>query len=332
VSNELSQRDPGVAPNVDVIILDWNRPQLTIEAIESVLAQQGVTVQVWVVDQGSEPGNRELLRAFCEDQPAVFLHELATNVGVPQGRNIASQLGSAPYIFSLDNDAVFEHPECLSRAVRRFEVDPQLGAIAFRIVDALTGSEDGFWDYPVQYLHATLDTFEVTRFLGGAHGLRRSAFDAAGGYDPELFFGGEERDLAWRVLSLGFRMRYFRDLVARHVHTGQAKFNWSDRRYYFLVRNALYINHKFGAGLIGFTRGAVSFSLRGLRNGVAWAALRAVIAALVMSVRFSLRDKTRRAPYHLSPELRRYIAETDCKLDESWVEKLRRQLTPLPKV
>lgn len=322
---------PAALPRADIIILDWNRPEFTVAAIQSALAQTGVQRTVWVVDQGSDPANRAQLAAFCVGRPDVHVHWLESNVGVAEGRNIASRLGTAPYIFSLDNDAVFQDDGCVARAIEHFEHKPELGAVAFRIVDAESGSEEPYWDYPAAYLNTELASFEVTRFLGGGYGMRRTAFEAARGYDARLFFGGEERDIAWRMLSRGYRLRLYRDLAVVHTRTSTSKVDWSDQRYYFLVRNALYINHKFGAGALGFARGAASFALRGLRNGLGAAALRGITAGLVMSMRFSWRGRGDDA-YRLSPELRSYIAQTDHKQQETPLQKLRRQLTLLPKV
>jgi GT2 family glycosyltransferase len=316
---------------VDIIILEWNRSDATIAAIESALAQTGVRRKVWVVDQGSKPEHRARLAAFCEGRTDVHVHWLESNIGVAAGRNLASRLGSAPFIVSLDNDAVFADDACVARALAHLDGEPRLGALAFRVLDADTRDEDAYWDYPAEHLHTRLPWFEVTRFLGGGHALRREAFERAGGYDERLFFGGEERDVAWRMLKQSYRLRWYRDLAVLHRSTSQSKVAWSDQRYFFLVRNSLYINHKFGAGPVGFARGAASFTLRGVRNGLGSAALRGVLAGMTMSLRFSLNPREH-GPYRLSRELRRYIAETDGKTRESSLDKLRRQLQPLPKV
>ena len=324
-------RNPERPVHVDIIILDWNRPDSTIAAIRSALEQSSVQRTVWVVDQGSTRANRAKLAAFCNGRPDVHVHWLGRNVGVAEGRNIASRLGSAPYIIGLDNDALFSDSECVARAVARLEGAPQLGGLAFRIVDAGTGSEEPYWDYPAAHLHTQQPWFEVTRFLGGGHALRRAAFERAGGYDAELFFGGEERDLAWRILNLGYRLRLYRDLSVIHASTPNSKIRWSEDRYYFLVRNSLYINHKFGAGATGFLRGAVSFGLRGLRNGLCKATLRGIGEGLALSLGFNL-SRQDHSRYELSPELQRYIADTDQKTGETSLQKLRRQLSVLPKV
>jgi GT2 family glycosyltransferase len=316
---------------VDIIILDWNRPDDTIRAIQSALAQRGVARRVWVVDQGSAPEHRAKLAAFCKTQPDVRVHWLDENVGVAAGRNAATRLGHAPYIVSLDNDAVFEDDSCVARAVARMEREPQLGALAFRIVDADTRSDEAFWDYPLQLRHSAQQSIAVTRFLGGGHVLRRCAFELAGRYDERLFFGGEERDLAWRMIGFGYLLRLERDLTVAHRSIATSKIAWDGQRYYYLVRNTLYINHKFGAHAAGFARGAAGFVLRGARYGLLPAAVSGVLDGLWMSLRFSIFEHDK-GPYQLSEQTRRYIAETDQKEAEPLRAKLKRALAPLPPV
>ncbi|HET8931856.1 MAG TPA: hypothetical protein VFN67_00380, partial [Polyangiales bacterium] len=254
-----------------------------------------------------------------------------SNVGVAAGRNIASRLGCAPYLVSLDNDAVFVDDHCVARAVARLEREPTLGAVAFRILDALTGSDEAYWDYPVQLRRSKLPSFAVTRFLGGGHALRRSAFESAGRYDERLFFCGEERDVAWRMIGLGYRLRLDRDLAVIHRSVGTSKIRWDGRRFYYLVRNTLYIDHKFGAGALRFARGAAAFLLRGMRYGLLSAAISGIAHGLAMSLRFSLREHDK-ARYRLNDDARRYISETDKKQPEPLRARLKRALAPLPPV
>jgi GT2 family glycosyltransferase len=315
--------------SVDIIILDWNRPDDTIKAIDSALAQDGVVRNVIVLDQGSAPENRARVTAFCANHPDVQFIALPDNVGVAAGRNIATEAGSAPVVVSLDNDAVFTDPGCVARAVAHLAADPKLGAVAFRILDANT-EEEQIWDYPEQYRDGNLASFEVTRFLGGGYAMRRAAFQAAGGYDAALFFTGEERDLAWRMINVGYRIRWCRDLGILHTPFAAGKVTWSGQRYFFTVRNTLYINQKFGAGFWALSVSAAAYVVRGAYNGLAWSAAKGVFAALGMIWRFT-RSGEHKAKYHLSPEARRYIQATDLRGNgESLMSKLTRQFSRLP--
>jgi GT2 family glycosyltransferase len=316
---------------VDIIILDWNRPDQTIEAVRSALAQRGVAQRIWVVDQGSTQDNQDKLAAFCEDLPEVHVYWLDHNIGVAAGRNLATRLGLARYVVSLDNDAVFADDRCVARAVEHLERDARLGAVAFRILDEHTQSDDAFWDYPAALRQSELSGFAVTRFLGGGHVLRRAAFEQAGGYDERLFFGGEERDVSWRMLGLGYRMRLERDLAVVHRSVTTSKIGWSTKRFYYLVRNTLYIDHKFGAGALGFVRGALGFVLRGLRCGLVLAAVGGVVAGFVLSLRFRLFEPDK-ARYQLNRFTRSYIAEVDQTRKVPLLARLKRALSPLPPV
>lgn len=311
---------------VDIVIVSWNRPDETIAAIASALAQMGVRRRVCVLDQGSDPPNIARVKAFCADKPDVTLRCLEHNVGIAEGRNRVIAMGTAPIIVGLDSDAVFDDPGCAARAAGRMAADERLGIIAFRILDSDTRRE-AHWDYPPN--HREAETFETTRFLGGGHAMRRAAYEAAGGFDGSLFFIGEERDIAWRIINAGYRIRWFRDIAVLHEVDARAKVTWGSRRYYFTVRNTMYVNYKFGTPAWRQARAALAFVVRGVANGVVRQAVAGVTDSLAMMRRFK-RTVADKAVYRLSPETRAYIAATDMR-GESLLDRVRRQFSSLPR-
>ena len=122
-------------PDIDVIILSWDRTPETIEAIDSALSQKNVNQRVLILDQGSKPENLEQLRRVAASDERIVLREIGCNVGVAAGRNLASDLGQGRYIVALDNDAIFTDDLVLARVAATFEADPSLGALAFRILN-----------------------------------------------------------------------------------------------------------------------------------------------------------------------------------------------------
>lgn len=315
---------------VDVIILSWNRADETIAAIESAVAQQDVAVRVLVVDQGSNLENLTRLRSAVDAHPNVLLKELGCNVGVARGRNLATRMGTAPYVVALDNDAVFPDQDVLRKVVNAFGYDRALGAIAFRIVNFYTGRDDEMcWDYPrVSSDYADCE-FLVTRFIGAGHAIRREAFISAGEYDESLFFGGEERDLSYRILNLGYRIKYHPDLSVLHKVDPEARVRWQDGRYYFIVRNGLYTDFKFGTPLWRLARTAVAVLVKGTYNGMAGQALRAIFDAIIMGWRFT-RTGSRTQIYRLRPDAKQYIYSCEHSVPESFWNRVRRQFQKLP--
>jgi GT2 family glycosyltransferase len=56
----------------------------------------------------------------------------------------------------------------------------------------------------------------VLGFLCCSAVVRRAAFLAAGGFDPVLFFVGEERLLAWDLAAAGWELCYLDEVLAHH--------------------------------------------------------------------------------------------------------------------
>jgi GT2 family glycosyltransferase len=186
-------------------------------------------------------------------------------------------MGSAPVIVALDNDAVLADPGVLARAARRVGEDRRLGALAFAVHDYSRGGPDlENWGYPWPAASHFEREFLTARFSGGGHAIARQAFEETDGYDERLFFFGEELDLSWQLVAAGYEIRYAPDLVVRHKSSLEQRVDWAGGRFYFNVRNMIYLNRKYlpGGGLPGAY--AAGYVLKGLRNGMTGDAIRGI--------------------------------------------------------
>lgn len=268
---------------VDVVILSWNRGEDTADAIRSSLKQEDVEVHVWVVDQGSEPACVEMLRGF-QRRGEIHLLELGNNVGLPQGRNIGMGLGTAPFVVGMDNDAVFDSPHALRQVADKFTAEPELGIIAFRVQNYSDHKDDPKrWPYPRSLRSHRDQQFWTTRFQGGGHAIRREALQQTRGYDPDLVFNWEELDLSYQVIEAGYRILYEPSIVVLHKLSPEARFRWEDKRFYYLVRNALYLDYKYYRKWPRVIVKALGYAIKGTWNGLLGATLSAIKDALTMS-------------------------------------------------
>jgi GT2 family glycosyltransferase len=91
-----------------VIILNWNKPELTRKAVDSVKIPSFLDGQIIVADNGSSGDCLEMLKGI----PGIALLPLKQNYGFAQGYNLAvayAQERCLPrYIFLLNNDAQLE--------------------------------------------------------------------------------------------------------------------------------------------------------------------------------------------------------------------------------
>jgi O-antigen biosynthesis protein len=95
-------------PVVSVIIPVKNRPQVIVEAIESVRAQSFESWELLVVDDGSTDETPEVLRAQAARDPRIRVIELGTSQGAGAARNAGIDAARGHYLAFLDSDNTWE--------------------------------------------------------------------------------------------------------------------------------------------------------------------------------------------------------------------------------
>jgi len=271
--------------DADVVILALDRAEDTVAAIRSALDQAGVMRHVFVVDQGSRPENLALLAATVAGRTDATLIALDRNHGVAGGRNRGSALGHGRVIVGLDNDAEFAAPDTLARLVAALDAAPEIAAIGCRIVTHATGTDDlSSWGYPRRLLWRAGESFDAATFVGAGHAIRRRAWDEVGGYDESLFFCWEELDFCRRVGARGWRVRYRGDIAVRHKVSAEQRVAWSGTRWFWFVRNRLYVGRKHGASWLSLLPRCAIYLLRAWRDGALWQAVRGMREAVRLSM------------------------------------------------
>jgi len=94
-------------PLVSVIIPTHNGERYLPAAIESCLAQTYGTIEIIVVDDGSEDGTRGLARKYRDRDGRVFMIR-KKNGGPASARNAGLEHATGEYVCFLDDDDVFE--------------------------------------------------------------------------------------------------------------------------------------------------------------------------------------------------------------------------------
>lgn len=193
-----------------VVLTTGERPLELAAAVESAQHQQGVDVEVVVVWNATTDGPRP-------EVPGARLVEPGENLGIPAGRNLGVEHldGACEVVLFLDDDGMLVRDDVLVRAAGLFAADPRLGAVSLRIVDPVTGATERR-HVPRLRVGDPARSSWVTTFLGGAAILRTAAFREAGGLPGEFFYAHEETSLAWRLLDLGYRIRYAAELKMAH--------------------------------------------------------------------------------------------------------------------
>ncbi|MDO9395856.1 MAG: glycosyltransferase, partial [Herbiconiux sp.] len=194
-------------PTIGVVVLtQGTRPADLDRGLRSLLAQQGVALDIVCVGNGWQPtGLPDAVRTLA----------LPANLGIPAGRNAGVPLVAGEYLFFLDDDASLPDPAFLAEAVGRLRADPGIGLLQPRVVDPEGRENPRRW-VPRIRKGDPADSGDVFSVWEGAVLLPRAVFDAVGGWADPFFYAHEGIELAWRVWDTGRRTVYDGALVANH--------------------------------------------------------------------------------------------------------------------
>ena len=208
---------PEIVPDrfVSVLIPAFNEAKVIEASIRRVLASEQVNVEVIVLDDGSQDGTSDVVRAAFAGEPRVKLLTLE-NGGKARALNRGLALARGDIVIALDADTQFE-PLTIARLARWFE-DPEVGAIAG---NAKVGNRINLvtrWQ-AVEYVTSqnlerrALASLDAIMVVPGAVGAwRKAALDDVGGYPVDTL--AEDQDLTIAIQRKGWRVGYDIDAVA----------------------------------------------------------------------------------------------------------------------
>ena len=217
-----------------VVIITHNRRQEVLTSLGH-LTRLPERPSLLVADNGSSDGTAE---AVLGRFPQVKVLSAGGNLGAA-ARNLGVRAVEAPYIALCDDDTWWA-PGSLAQAAALFEAHPRLAIATARI---LVGPQEVEDPICAELERSPLPGEEgmpgapLLGFMAGGSMVRRSAFLAAGGFEPRFFIGGEEELLAADLVAAGWWLCYVPRLVVHHHPSTRRD---SSGRCWRLLRNALW--------------------------------------------------------------------------------------------
>lgn len=230
-------------PSVTAVLVAFGPMTTLPEAVERVVASEGVDLDVVVVDNGADP---EVISRL-ERRDRVRLIDAGGNLGFGGAVNLAVSKSTADLIALVNPDVVVEPdtlcrlaavastPHCgIASASVRLLDRPQLlnsagGAIHFLGL----GWAEGY----LQPVTSAASDRDVTAASGACMVLRRDRFLELGGFTEELFLYHEDAELSLRCWQRGWTVRYVADAVALHDYD----FGRHPRKLHLMERNRLIV-------------------------------------------------------------------------------------------
>ena len=233
---------------VSVIIPTWNRKAEVIACVRSVVAQDYGEKEIIVFDNGSQDGTSEALAA---EFPTVRVVKNRENLGAVRARNQAIRLAKGEFVWFLDSDVEILDSTCLTRMLKAWQNDENIGCMGGEGVFDSSGRLIGA-------KRAMLRPNGMPRgevLLGGEpYGLvdadwlvtanlltKLKYVRQVGGFDPWFKHFSEDQDLTTRIARLGRRNVIVRMVPVLHKYSASSRivdlFLANKSRMYFAIKH-----------------------------------------------------------------------------------------------
>ncbi|SHJ66818.1 glycosyltransferase family 2 protein [Paramaledivibacter caminithermalis] len=218
-------------PLVSIVSLCWNRKDDMYESLKRIREIEYENLEVIVVDNDSTDGTIEMIE---REFPEVKLIKMYKNLGI-EAYNVGFKNAKGKYIVIIDDDS-FPKKDAIKKMVEKFEKDESLGIVAFDVRNFYKYDDIKKTDYEEK--NGVEEREYLMSFNGAGAGIRKDLFEKVGFYPEEFFLYFNEPDVAIKVLDLGYKIKYFSDIVSYHKFSPKNRVSWRAPFYY--TRNAFW--------------------------------------------------------------------------------------------
>jgi len=219
---------------IAIIIITYNRPADMLALamnIEKLSSKKELLEEIIIVNNNSTE-SYDAVKSFIQENPSTpFKYiESKENLGVSRGRNFAIDQSKAPILVLIDDDAEFQDTDALKRINEAVIENPHAGILAMKIL-YFQNSQFQLNAFPHKSFEKRkhLQSFETYYFAGCGNIIVKEAFDIAGPFPTDFFYGMEEYDLSYRILDAGYTIKYIANIVLLHKESPEGRQTKSDK-------------------------------------------------------------------------------------------------------
>ncbi len=198
---------------LSVVIPVYNGGDAFKSCLESIGLSLRAPNEVIVVADGDTDGSCRAAEAF-----GATVRRLPAPGGPARARNIGAGIASGDIIFFMDADVTL-HPDTLGSVEHQFQQQPELAALIGSYDDA-PGVDNFLSQYKNLFHHYThqISSEDASTFWGACGAIRRSVFQAVGGFDERYTKPCiEDIELGYRLKRAGHAIRLCKDIQVKHL-------------------------------------------------------------------------------------------------------------------
>lgn len=240
--------------NLSIIILSYNRADMTIRLLKSIESKiTNFSGQIIVFDNCSEPDQLTAIKDYISHSSGkrIILIEADTNYGVAKARNLATGYANKDWLFFIDNDIYFtdnplptintiiENHNALYINLPLLNSDginlyAYGGSVVYDDINNIVRiesffSENSSKEYVEQIVNGRV--FFGSFVFGGTSVYHKDSFISTGMFDDSMFIGFEDVDYSIRLLQRGIKIANAPIFCMIHDHADNTNKEYNNVRY-----------------------------------------------------------------------------------------------------
>lgn len=203
-----------------ILIITYGREKELLDTLKCFQNYKGTLLELLILDNNEKNILKEKIFKILENKSIKIRYfNDGENYGVALGRNYLIKEARGNILITLDDDIEIEEDinVFISKIEKYFSNNKNIGCLAFNIINYYSKKP---LRHEIPHGNKKLDfnrNLETYYFIGAGHAIKKEVYNKIGLYPKDLGkYGGEERDLSFRILESNYEILYIADVKIYH--------------------------------------------------------------------------------------------------------------------
>lgn len=219
---------------ISVVICTYNRAEFLLGLVESIVQQSFAKekFEILFINNNSTDDTEYICKSFIQDYPEYSIRYLVeSQQGLSYARNRGIKEARGEYITFADDDALLAN-DFLEKVCDYLDQHPDIaevgGPIFLKYLTQIPVWANPYMDSLFGYFYPSKTAYYIVRKAptyprGSNMTFRIEAFKKCGNFNTSLgrvkriLIGGEEKDIAYRILDAKLKIAYIPDAIVLHL-------------------------------------------------------------------------------------------------------------------
>lgn len=203
-----------------ILIITFGREKELYETLISLKNYKKEDLEILILDNNkTDILKNKIFEIMKNEKIKLRYFNDGKNYGVALGRNYLIEKTNGDILITLDDDIEIKENinNFISKIENYFLNNKNIGCLAFNIINFYS---EKHLQHEIPHGNKKLDfnkNLETYYFIGAGHAIKKEVYQKTGLYPSDLGkYGGEERDLSFRILEKGYSILYTSDIKIHH--------------------------------------------------------------------------------------------------------------------